>query len=112
MIGLTARTLVAGCLTLTIAAGAAKAAPEQIPPVVYRNVKVDGFSIFYRGAGPANAPTLLMLHGFPPSSRTYEPLFARLAGVHVIDAGHFALDEKAGAVAGYICNFCSQHALR
>jgi pimeloyl-ACP methyl ester carboxylesterase len=45
----------------------------------YRSVKVDGLSIFYREAGPKDAPTLLLLHGFPSSSRMFEPLFARLA---------------------------------
>jgi pimeloyl-ACP methyl ester carboxylesterase len=80
MISLTARTVIAGCLALTIGAGDAKAASEQTPPVFYRSVKVDGLSIFYRESGPANAPTLLLLHGFPSSSRMYEPLFARLAG--------------------------------
>lgn len=47
--------------------------------VAYRSVKVDGLSIFYREAGRADAPTLLLLHGFPSSSRMYEPLLARLA---------------------------------
>src|SRR5262245_25655092 len=46
----------------------------------YRTVKVDGLSIFYREAGPKDAPTLLLLHGFPSSSRMFEPLFARLSG--------------------------------
>jgi pimeloyl-ACP methyl ester carboxylesterase len=46
----------------------------------YRSVKVDGLSISYREAGPKNAPTLLLLHGFPSSSRMFEPLFARLSG--------------------------------
>jgi pimeloyl-ACP methyl ester carboxylesterase len=45
----------------------------------YRSVKVDGLSIFYREAGPKDAPTLLLLHGFPSSSRMFEPLFARLS---------------------------------
>jgi len=45
----------------------------------YRTVNVDGLSIFYREAGPKEAPTLLLLHGFPSSSRMLEPLFARLA---------------------------------
>jgi pimeloyl-ACP methyl ester carboxylesterase len=40
---------------------------------------VDGLDIFYREAGPATAPTLLLLHGFPSSSRMWEPLFSRLA---------------------------------
>ena len=48
-------------------------------PTLYRTVEVDGLSIFYREAGPKDAPTLLLLHGFPSSSRMYEPLFARLA---------------------------------
>jgi pimeloyl-ACP methyl ester carboxylesterase len=46
---------------------------------VYRTITVDGLSIFYREAGPKNAPTLLLLHGFPSSSRMFEPLFARLS---------------------------------
>jgi len=45
----------------------------------YRTVQVDGLSIFYREAGPSNAPNLLLLHGLPSSSRMFEPLFARLA---------------------------------
>jgi len=45
----------------------------------YRTISVDGLSIFYREAGPKNAPTLLLLHGFPSSSRMFEPLFARLS---------------------------------
>jgi len=45
----------------------------------YRTVKVDGLSIFYREAGPKDVPTLLLLHGFPSSSRMFEPLFARLS---------------------------------
>src|SRR5580658_8806832 len=44
----------------------------------YRTVQVDGLSIFYREAGPKDAPTLLLLHGLPSSSRMFEPLFTRL----------------------------------
>ena len=47
--------------------------------VFYRTVQVDGLSIFYREAGPKDAPTILLLHGFPSSSRMFEPLFARLS---------------------------------
>jgi pimeloyl-ACP methyl ester carboxylesterase len=44
----------------------------------YRRIQVDGVCISYREAGPKDAPTLLMLHGLPSSSRMFEPLFARL----------------------------------
>jgi len=48
-------------------------------PTRYRITHVSGLSIFYREAGPKDAPTLLLLHGLPSSSRMFEPLFARLA---------------------------------
>jgi pimeloyl-ACP methyl ester carboxylesterase len=47
-------------------------------PVLYRTVEVDGLSIFYRECGPREAPTLLLLHGLPSSSRMFEPLLSRL----------------------------------
>jgi len=48
-------------------------------PTFYRTIQVDGVSIFYREAGPKDAPTLLMLHGLPSSSRMFEPLLGRLS---------------------------------
>jgi len=45
----------------------------------YRTLTVDGLDIFYREAGQPDAPVLLLLHGFPSSSRMYEPLLRRLA---------------------------------
>jgi pimeloyl-ACP methyl ester carboxylesterase len=42
--------------------------------VKYHTVKIGGLDIFYREAGPKDAPVLLMLHGVPTSSRMYQPL--------------------------------------
>ena len=47
--------------------------------ISYRSIQVDGLSIFYREAGPKDAPTILLLHGFPSSSRMFNPLFERLS---------------------------------
>jgi pimeloyl-ACP methyl ester carboxylesterase len=47
--------------------------------ISYRSVKVDGVNIFYREAGPSNAPTLLLLHGFPTSSQMFRNLIPLLA---------------------------------
>lgn len=47
--------------------------------VYYRTVDLDGLSIFYREAGPKDAPVILLLHGLPSSSRMFEPLLQRLA---------------------------------
>lgn len=48
-------------------------------PTFYGTAQINGLSIFYREAGPKDAPPLLLLHGFPSSSRMFEPLFARLS---------------------------------
>jgi pimeloyl-ACP methyl ester carboxylesterase len=47
--------------------------------VHHRAVDVDGLKIFYREAGPAGAPTLLLLHGFPSASHMFRDLIPLLA---------------------------------
>src|SRR5271165_2627655 len=61
-----------------LAQGQGKERPVKYP-TLYRTIQIDGLSIFYREAGPKDAPTLLLLHGFPSSSRMFEALFARLS---------------------------------
>ena len=46
----------------------------------YRHLTIDGMRIFYREAGDAGAPVLLVLHGFPASSFMFRDLIARLSG--------------------------------
>ena len=46
----------------------------------YRNADIDGLKVFYRDACPPGAPAILLLHGFPSSSRMWQPLLDRLAG--------------------------------
>ena len=51
----------------------------------YRTTKIDGIDIFYREAGPADAPAVLLLHGFPTSSHMFRNLIPALADrYHVI----------------------------
>ena len=47
--------------------------------VRHKTVKVDDLEIFYREAGPEQAPTLLLLHGFPTSSQMFRTLIPLLA---------------------------------
>src|SRR5437899_6306941 len=42
--------------------------------VRYQAVQAGGLTIFYREAGPANGPVILLLHGVPTSSRMYQPM--------------------------------------
>lgn len=50
----------------------------DIATPVHRNVDVDGVRVFYRQAGPADAPTLLLLHGFPSASHQFRRLIDAL----------------------------------
>ena len=46
----------------------------------YRTADVDGLTVFYREAGAADAPTLVLLHGFPSASHQFRELIPLLAG--------------------------------
>src|SRR5579862_7510206 len=54
---------------------------REPPPALtrYRSLRVAGWLVFYREAGPKDASAILLLHGFPSSSRMFEPLLKRLA---------------------------------
>jgi pimeloyl-ACP methyl ester carboxylesterase len=75
-------TLRIGLAALLIFAGSVfsqSKEPTMATHTTYRTVNVDGLNIFYREAGPRDAPTILLLHGLPSSSRMFEPLLNRLA---------------------------------
>lgn len=64
---------------------AATASSTAIPAVSLHRIAVDGVDVFYREAGPSDAPVILLLHGFPSSSHMFRDLMPRLAGkYHVI----------------------------
>jgi len=50
----------------------------KLPMIRHRHVDLDGVRVFYREAGPADAPTLLLLHGFPSSSQQFRRLIDAL----------------------------------
>jgi len=75
----TAQTL-AALATLTASAAALAA-----PTVTHNTTTIDGLDIFYREAGPKDAPHVILLHGFPTSSHMYRNLIPQLAeDFHVI----------------------------
>ncbi len=53
--------------------------PAVTPTTHYRTRTIDGIKIFYREAGPADAPVVLLLHGFPTSSHMFRNLIPALA---------------------------------
>jgi pimeloyl-ACP methyl ester carboxylesterase len=51
----------------------------------FHHTSIDGHKIFYREAGSSNAPTIVLLHGFPSSSHMFRDLIPKLADkFHVI----------------------------
>jgi len=51
----------------------------SLPLTTLHKVEADGVQVFYRAAGEANAPAVLLLHGFPTSSFMFRELIPRLA---------------------------------
>jgi len=56
-----------------------EATPASSSTIHHRTVQIDGVDIFYREAGSPDAPTILLLHGFPTSSHMFRNLIADLA---------------------------------
>jgi pimeloyl-ACP methyl ester carboxylesterase len=55
-------------------------APQKQPIVHFKTARINDLDIFYRDAGPQDAPAILLLHGFPTSSNMFRNLIPRLAG--------------------------------
>jgi pimeloyl-ACP methyl ester carboxylesterase len=88
--GLSRRRVVAGAVSAIVAGAASPAVSVSVgaEPVStlparlithYRIAQVDGINIFYREAGPQQAPVVLLLHGFPTSSHMFRNLIPALA---------------------------------
>ncbi|MFD7975818.1 alpha/beta fold hydrolase [Streptomyces sp. NPDC059071] len=68
----------------------------SVLPVHHRTVTVRGHEIHYREAGPADAPVLLLLHGFPTSSHMFRDLMPRLSGTYrLIAPDHLGFGRSA-----------------
>lgn len=64
--------------------------------VHHRTVSIDGLDVFYREAGPADAPVLLLLHGYPSSSHMFRHLIPALAGQYrVIAPDHIGFGRSS-----------------
>lgn len=67
--------LLAATAALTLGRAAPAASVESTSATTtYHRATVDGVGIFYREAGPKDAQTIVLLHGFPSSSREFDTL--------------------------------------
>jgi len=66
----------------------------------YRNTTIDGLNVFYREAGPKDAPTIVLLHGFPSSSHMFRDLIPKLSDrFHVIAPDYIGFGFSAQPAA-------------
>ena len=65
-------------------------------PTFHKTIEADGLDIFYREAGPEDAPTILLLHGFPTSSHMFRNLIPALSDrFHVIAPDYPGFGNRA-----------------
>ena len=83
-----------------------------IPHMSIRRVNADGVTIFYREAGPANAPTVLLLHGFPTSSFQFRELIPSLADRYRVIARIIQGSASPRSPSNAVTNIRSLPALR
>ena len=88
----------------------------DIPQVAHRFVAVDGVRVFYREAGPPDAPVLLPLHGFPSASHQFRrlidvlgtryrlvaPDYPGFGHTEVPDGFTYSFDGLADVVEGFL----------
>jgi len=73
---------------------------DRTRPVHYRTAAVGGVNVFYREAGPDSGPVVILLHGFPSSSRMFRDLIPRLSDAYRVIAPNYpAFGHSAGRPA-------------
>ena len=86
---------------LLLASAFAQAADEPASTVHYRKESIEGVNVFYREAGPRDAPAVVLLHGFPSSSNMFRNLIPALADRYRVIApdypgfGHSDMPDRA-----------------
>jgi pimeloyl-ACP methyl ester carboxylesterase len=100
-------TAVLAAVAIPASASVPASSHPDVPVTLIRRVQADGVNVFYREAGPANAPVILLLHGFPTSSFQYRELIPRLADKYRViapDLPGFGFTEVP-AERGYTYSF-------
>ena len=105
------RTVGAAILGAALAGSAAAANPISsiTTTTTYHRTEVDGVGIFYREAGPKDAPTIVLLHGFPSSSRGYAMLIPLLATRYHVVATDFPGFGQSDAPSPAVYKYTFDH---
>jgi pimeloyl-ACP methyl ester carboxylesterase len=102
---------VAAFAALSSASGVTRAqtVPSISSTTTYHTTMVDGLNIFYREAGPKDAPTILLLHGYPSSSRMFATLIPLLADRYHLVAPDYPGFGASGAPAASEFDYTFDH---
>lgn len=98
---LAAAALALASVAPAMADGSSAQSVRHATTVRHHTKQIDGVELFYREAGPANAPTVVLLHGFPTSSNMYRNLIPVLATKYRVIApdypgfGHSAFPPRS-----------------
>lgn len=98
-----------GALPAQEASNSARAQPTGEAMTTYQTINVQGLNIFYREAGSHDAPTVLLLHGFPSSSRMYDKLIPQLAKRYHVVAPDYPGFGHSDAPAPETFNYTFDH---
>jgi pimeloyl-ACP methyl ester carboxylesterase len=90
-------------------AAAASPIPSTTATTTYHRTQVDGVGIFYREAGPKDAPTIVLLHGFPSSSREFDTLIPLLATRYHLIAPDFPSFGQSDAPSRAVYSYTFDH---
>ena len=75
--------------------------PANQVQIAYREAEIFGRKTFYREAGDACAPTIVLLHGFPSSSHMFRELIPALAGrFHVVAPDYIGFGQSDAPASG------------
>ncbi|VTR96839.1 alpha beta hydrolase fold protein : Alpha/beta hydrolase fold protein OS=Planctomyces limnophilus (strain ATCC 43296 / DSM 3776 / IFAM 1008 / 290) GN=Plim_2664 PE=4 SV=1: Abhydrolase_6 [Gemmata massiliana] len=92
--------IAAVALTVGLAGSAVAQQPAPAVKVAHKTVKIGDLDIFYREAGPKDAPAILLLHGFPTSSQMFRNLLPALGDKYRVIApdypgyGHSSMPSR------------------
>ena len=70
--------IMAGAMTASAQTPENYVTPPAVGQTLHKTIEIDGLNIFYREAGPKDAPVILLLHGFPTSSQMFAQLMEDL----------------------------------
>lgn len=69
--------------------------------IASRTIAIEGLDLFYRETGSRGHPTILLLTSFQPKVLILNKRDLQTLEFHLLNTGHFALEDEGEAIAAY-----------